>query len=163
MCCKLLEHIIYHCVVEHLTAHQILTNKQYGFRPIHSCETQLLNIVEEIQLAMDHHFSVDLIFIDFKKAFDTVPHEHLMKKLHHYGIQCNLYNWIFSWLTKRTQRVVIKGHNSSYVNVSSGVPHARNSFRPTNVSPSKISCMHILRISQDYCCPERLLARYILS
>jgi len=122
ICCKLLEHIIYHCVMEHLTAHEILTDKQYGFRPNHSCETQLLNIVEEIQLAMDHHFSVDLIFIDFKKAFDTVPHERLMKKLHHYGIQGNLYNWIFSWLTKRTQRVVIKGHKSSYVNVSSGVP-----------------------------------------
>ena len=102
--------------MEYLTAHQILTDKQYGFRPNHSCETQLLNIVEEIQLAMDHHFSVDLIlFIDCKKAFDT-------KKLHHYGIQGNLYNWISSWLTKRTQQVVIKGHNSSYVNVSSGVP-----------------------------------------
>ena len=65
--------------MEHVTAHQILTDKQYGFRPI----------VEEIQLAMDHYFSVELIFIDFKKAFDTVPHERLMKKLHHYGIQGN--------------------------------------------------------------------------
>jgi len=90
--------------------------------PNHSCETQLLNIVEEIQQAMDHHLSVNLIFIDFRKAFDTVPHERLMKKLHHYGIQGDLYNWIFSWLTKRTQRVVIKGHSSSYVKVGSGVP-----------------------------------------
>jgi len=55
-------------------------------------------------------------------AFDTVPHERLMKKLHHYGIQSDHYNWIFSWLTKRTQRVVIKSHSSSYVNVCSGVP-----------------------------------------
>ena len=67
---------------------------------------------------MDHHF----LFIDFKKAFDTVPHERLIKKLHYYGIQGNLCNWISSWLTKRTQRVVIRGHNSSYVNVGSGFP-----------------------------------------
>jgi len=55
--------------MEHLSAHQIRSNKQYGLRPNHSCETQLLNIVEEIQPAVDHHLSVDLIF---RKAFDTV-------------------------------------------------------------------------------------------
>jgi len=44
--------------------YQVLSDKQYGFRPNHSCETQLLNDVEEIQLVLDHHFSADLIFID---------------------------------------------------------------------------------------------------
>jgi len=122
ICCKLLEHILYHCITEHLNTYQILSDKQYGFRPNHSCESQLLRVVEEIQLAMDHHLSVDLIFIDFRKAFDTVPHQRLLKKLHHYGIQGKIYNWIASWLTKRTQRVVIKGHSSTYVNVDSGVP-----------------------------------------
>ena len=122
ICCKVLEHILYHTITEHLNTYQILSDKQYGFRSNHSCETQLLSIVEELQLAMDHHLSVDLIFIDFRKAFDTVPHQHLLKKLHHYGIQGNIYNWISSWLTKRTQRVVIKGHSSAYVHVKSGVP-----------------------------------------
>ena len=122
ICSKLLEHILYHCIMEQLTTYQILSDKQYGFRPNHSCETQLLNIVEEIQLALDHHLSVDLIFIDFRKAFDTVSYQRLMKKLYHYGIQGNVYNWIFSWLTKRTQRVVIKSHSSTYVHVDSGVP-----------------------------------------
>ena len=74
ICCKLLEHILYHSIMEHLTNYQILSDKQYGFRPNHSCETQLLNIVEEIQLALDHHLSVDLVFIDFCKAFDTISH-----------------------------------------------------------------------------------------
>ena len=122
ICCKLLEHILYHCITEHLKTYQILSDKQYGFRPNHSCETQLLSIVEEIQSAMNHHLSVDLIFIDFRKAFDTVPHQRLLTKLHHYGIQGNVHNWISSWLTKRTQRVVIKGHSSTYVHVDSGVP-----------------------------------------
>ena len=122
ICSKLLEHILYHSIMDHLTAYQILCDKQYGFRPNHSCETQLLNIVEEIQLSLDHHHAVDLVFINFRKAFDTVPHQCLMKKLHHYGIQGNIYNWIFSWLTKRTQRVVIKGHSSTSIHVDSGVP-----------------------------------------
>ena len=122
ICCKLLEHILYHSITEHLLTYQILSDKQYGFRPNHSCETQILNIVEEIQLALDHHLPVDLIFIDFCKAFDTVPHQRLLKKLYHYGIQGNIYNWISSWLTKRQQRVVIKDHNSSYIHVNSGVP-----------------------------------------
>ena len=78
--------------------------------------------VEEIQLVLDHHLSVDLMFIDFHKAFDTVSHQRLMKKLYHCGIQGNVYNCIFSWLTKRTQRVFIKGHSSTYVHVDSGVP-----------------------------------------
>ena len=108
--------------MKHLTAYQILSGKQYDFRPNHSCETQLLNVVEEIQLALDHHLSVDLMFIDFCKTFDTVSHLRLMKKLYHYGIQGNVYNWIFSYLTKRTQRVVIKGHSSTYIHVDSGVP-----------------------------------------
>ena len=91
-----LEHILYHTITEHLNTYQILSDRQYGFRSNHSCETQLLSIVEELQLAMDHYLSVDLIFIDFRKAFDTVPHQRLLKKLHHYGIQRNIYNWISS-------------------------------------------------------------------
>ena len=47
ICCKLLEHILYHCITEHLNTYQILNEKQYSFRTNHSCETQLINIVEE--------------------------------------------------------------------------------------------------------------------
>ena len=79
--------------------YQILSDKQYGFRPNHSCDTQLLNIVEEIHLALDHRLSVDLIFIDFRKAFDTVPHQRLLKKFKVMSITGYP-------LTKRTQRVV---------------------------------------------------------
>ena len=72
--------------MEHLTTYQILSDKQYGFRPNHSCETQLLYNVEEIQLALEHHLSVDLIFIDYHEAFDTISHQCLMKKLYQYEI-----------------------------------------------------------------------------
>ena len=71
----MLEHILYHCITEHLNTYQILSDRQYGFRPHHSCDAQLLSVVEEMQLAMDHHYSVDLIFIDFRKTFDKVLHQ----------------------------------------------------------------------------------------
>ena len=83
----LLEHILYHCIMKHLIAHQILNDKQYDF--IH--ERPSYNIVEEIQQALDCHLSVDLIFIDIHRAFDTVSHQHLLKKLYHYGIQGNVH------------------------------------------------------------------------
>jgi len=70
----------YHRITEHLNTYQILSDKLYEFSPNHSCKTQLLSAVEEIQLAMDHHFSIDLKFINFRKAFDTVPHKRLLKK-----------------------------------------------------------------------------------
>ena len=77
-------------------------------------------LVEEIQQVLDHHPLVDLIFIDFRKVFDTVSHQYLLKKLFHYGIQGNVHNWISSWLTKRSNG---KGHSSTYVHVDhSGVP-----------------------------------------
>ena len=59
--------------------HQVLTDKQYGFRPNYSCQTQLLNDVEEIHLAMNCSPSVDLIFLDFHKAFDNGLDPHLFK------------------------------------------------------------------------------------
>ena len=80
-----------------------------------TCGFQLFSVVEEIQLTLDQ------LLIDFHKAFaiDTVPYQRLLKKLYHYGIQGNVYNWIHSWLTKRTQWVVIKGHSSTYIHVES--------------------------------------------
>ena len=53
---------------------------------MHSCQTQLILLVEDILKAMDSHHQVDLILLDFTKAFDTVPHKRLLTKLHYYGI-----------------------------------------------------------------------------
>ena len=60
--------------------------------------------------------------LDFSKAFNTVPHQHLLKKLKYYGINGKLHNWLSSWLTQRSQRVVIDGYESEYARVISGVP-----------------------------------------
>ena len=122
ICCKIMEHILYHTIMKHLETNNILSDFQYGFRPAHSCETQLISLVEEIQQSLDSHYHADLIMLDFSKAFDTVPHTRLLKKLQHYGINGKLHKWLATWLTNRTQRVVVNGYTSDHSNVRSGVP-----------------------------------------
>jgi len=113
-----MEHIIYHAIIEHLNSHNIIIENQHGFRSQHSCVTQLIALIEDLSFAMDHH----VILLDFSKAFDSVPHQRLLKKLQHYGINNNIYNWIETWLTKRSQCVVLNGVSSDSVPVQSGVP-----------------------------------------
>ena len=72
----------------------------------------------------DRSIQLDVIVLDFStgKAFDTVPHNRLLHKLHHYGIRGELNNWISSFLKTRYQRVVVDGAHSDWVHVDSGVP-----------------------------------------
>ena len=71
---------------------------------------------------MDQQKQVDLILLDFSKAFDMVPHQCLLTKLAHYGIQGDAHRWICSWLTLLTQRVVVDGKASDFVRVKFGLP-----------------------------------------
>ena len=71
---------------------------------------------------MDNHYQIDLILLDFTKAFDKVPHRHLLTKLSYYGISGNVHKWIETWLTQRTQQVVVDGEFSCLASVRSGVP-----------------------------------------
>ena len=71
---------------------------------------------------MDNHYQTDLILLDFSKAFDTVPHRRLLAKLQYYKIDNLVWKWIQSWLTKRSQSVVVDGASSKPVSVLSDVP-----------------------------------------
>ena len=122
VCSKVMEHIIYHTIIEYLNSNNILINNQHSFRSQHSFVTQLIDLVEGLSFAMDHQRQVDVILLDFSKAFDNVPHQRLLKKLKHYGISNNIYNWIETWLTGRSQCVVLNGISSHPVPVQSGVP-----------------------------------------
>lgn len=120
--CKIMEHIIFHHVMDHFDLHNILANHQHGFRAKHSCETQLVNTIEQIARALDNNKQTDLLVLDFSKAFDTVAHERLLLKLNHYGIRGNNLSWFRSWLVGRSQQVVLDGESSTRTPVKSGVP-----------------------------------------
>ena len=120
--CKVLEHIIHRHIMNHCDQHNLLRSHQHGFRQNHSCESQLILSMEDIYRQHDKNKQVDMLILDFTKAFDTVPHQRLLMKLKHYGIDSNLHRWISSWLTERTQQVVVDGDYSSCKQVRSGVP-----------------------------------------
>ena len=109
--------------MQHVQHYGILSEFPHGFRPGYSCQTQLIDFIESIQHAMDRQKQVDLILLDFSKAFDTVSHQRLLTQLAHYGIQGDAHRWIHSWLTLPTH-VVEDGEASDSVRVKSGVPQA---------------------------------------
>jgi len=94
MCCKVMEHIIYHSVIFHLEQNNILNPLQHGFRSEHSCTTQLLTVIEKLAKNLDDRKQADVLCLDFAKAFDTVPHQRLLIKLQSYGITGRTHHWI---------------------------------------------------------------------
>ena len=87
-----------------------------------STVTQFLQVLHDIQKSVIKGEKVDMVYLDFKKAFDKVPHDLLIEKLQSFRIYGNLLKWINSYLTKRQQRVVMEGKSSSWLEVTSGVP-----------------------------------------
>ena len=69
----------------------------------HSCVTQLISLKEDLSYTMDQQKQTDVILLDFAKAFDSIPHQRLLIKLRHYGINDHICQWINTWLTKRKQ------------------------------------------------------------
>lgn len=119
--CKMLEHIVCSNIMKHLKEHSMITNRQHAFIKYHSCETQLCTIIDDWAKELDKGNQTD-IFLDFEKAFDTVPHELLKSKLHQYGITGNILGWINSFLSQRKQQVRVNGKFSDWSSVASGVP-----------------------------------------
>ena len=107
LCCKTLEHIIFHSIMEHLQINNVLIENQHGFRVDDSCQTQLISLVKDLLYAMDNQYQIDIILLNFTKAFDKFPHRHLLTKLLHYDIGGHTHKWIETWLTQRIQWVVI--------------------------------------------------------
>jgi hypothetical protein len=80
---KILESIIKHCMLEHLTQHSLFKDSQYGFTRGKSCLTNLIDFMEEITGILDDGAPVDMVYLDFAKAFDKVLHQRLFEKLAH--------------------------------------------------------------------------------
>ena len=95
---------------------------QYGFLKGKSCTLQLLKSIDDWSEAIDNGEETDVIFYNFKKAFDTIYHNKLNIKLEKYGIKGKVLKWIIDFLSNRVQNVVINGKKSKTVEVTSGVP-----------------------------------------
>ncbi len=95
---------------------------QHGFQSGLSCESQLIETVNDWMTALDNKTQIDAIFLDFAKAFDKVPHKRLLSKLTSYGITGNTYNRITPFLSNRKQRVSVNGALSDITDFTSGVP-----------------------------------------
>ncbi len=120
---KTMERIIRARLSEFSLENDLISKNQHGFQAGKSCGTQLLTVFEDWTKALeDRSVSVDVIYLDIQKAFDTVPHTRLLKRLSDSGIRGNLLHWLRSFLVERSQKVFINGSTSTTIKVKSGVP-----------------------------------------
>ena len=120
--CKIMESIVRDFVMEHLLTHGFFSDKQYGFIKGRSTVLQLLKILDDWTSQLDSGTQIDVIYTDFEKAFDKVPHHALICKLRAYGFNDTLIQWLQDFLCKRIQRVGINGFFSRWFSVDSGIP-----------------------------------------
>ena len=120
--CKLMEAFVKNAIMNHLISNNLLSTKQFGFISGRSTVTQLLKYLDKCIEKIIAGNVVDCIYLDFAKAFDTVPHKRLLNKLKAYGISGNLLNWIEAFLSGRMQAVKVNGILSKTDPVISGIP-----------------------------------------
>ncbi|CAM5084709.1 unnamed protein product [Eretmochelys imbricata] len=116
-----MEQVLKESILKHLEERKVIRNSEHGFTKGKSCLTNLIAFYDEITGSVDEGKAVDVLFLDFSKAFDTVSHSILASKLKKYGLDQWTTRWIESWLDCRAQWVVINGSMSSWQPVSSGV------------------------------------------
>ena len=119
---KIIEKLVFSRVFSHIQSNNLIYNNQYGFRPKHSTDHALIQITESIREALDDGKYACAVFVDFQKAFDTVNHSILIKKLDYFGIGGKIKEWLKSYLSNRRHFVSILGYESQPQHVEHGVP-----------------------------------------
>ena len=119
---RIFEKLMYHRLKPYLGKNDILFKSQYGFRENHSTQHAIIDIVNVIQNNMDQKRFTCGIFLDLKKAFDTVDHLILLQKLNHYGIRGIINDWFASYLLGRSEVTEVGFNLSTECIISCGVP-----------------------------------------
>ena len=114
---KIFEKFVYKRVCSFLEKNNLIFKRQFGFRSGCSSNHAIVNLVESIK-----KYNVCSVFIDLEKAFDTVDHQMLLKKVDHYGIRGLAHNWFQSYLFYRQQFIFISGSSSELMSIKCGVP-----------------------------------------
>lgn len=120
--CKVFERLLKDVMLDFLLKNDLLNHSQHGFVPNRSCGSALLTFLEKVTSNVDNRKSVDVIYLDFSKAFDSVPHNYLIYKLRSFGFDGIVIKLIKSFLSDRQQKVTIGKFSSTYLPVTSGVP-----------------------------------------
>ena len=120
--CKMLESIVRDQIIDHMVKNNLFSPKQFGFISGRSTTLQLLHVLNIWTEILDQGGELDVIYCDFMKAFDKVPHLRLAHKIEKYGIKGNILGWIKDFLDKRTQIIKVGNEESNIADVTSGIP-----------------------------------------
>ncbi|CAB4006755.1 Hypothetical predicted protein, partial [Paramuricea clavata] len=123
---KVFEKVVHEQLMKYLEHHQIISKFQSGFRVNHSTETSLLHVTNSWLANMDAGLINGVLFLDLKKAFDTVNHKILLSKLGFYGIRGLALSWFQSYLSNRKQICKVNNSLSTFQNITCGIPQGSN-------------------------------------
>ena len=119
---KLLEKTVYVQLLSYLTEHNILDNRQNGFRKLHNTETTLLSLFDDIYSSLDDNNPIRITLLDLSSAFDTLDHTILLTRLYQIGIKDTVFKWFESYINERTFSIKINTTISIPYKLKHGVP-----------------------------------------
>ena len=136
---KIIEKIIFNQLYEYLTTNNLLAESQHGFRPQHSTVTALLEATNNWYSYIDNSLLNGALFLDLKKAFDTINHEILLRKCQIYSVDLHSLRWFKSYLSNRKQSSFVNGTLNNVNNLSSKVETYTDDTSLTTSSPDPMT------------------------